>query len=78
MSFKWSKECQKLSMLKVFDIFNKDGLFKLSEDQHFNVDSKEDNSTKSIGKKTKTSVDDSSNNNRKLKQDAEKKKRTQN
>ena len=73
MSFKWSEECQKFTMFEEgIDIFNKAGLFKISVDQNDNFDSQENNPNKSIEKYTESSVEDSSNQNQRLKQDAEK------
>ena len=73
MSFKWSEECQKFTMFKEgIDIFNKAGLFKISEDQSANFDSHENNPNKSNEKYAESSVEESSNHNQRLKQDAEK------
>ena len=74
MSFKWSEECQKFTMFEEgIDIFNKAGLFKISEDLDVNIDSQEKECNKCIAKDT----ENSSNLNQELRQDAQKTKAQQ-
>ena len=79
MSFQWSEESQKFTMFEEgIDIFNRSGLFKISEDQHANFESEEINANKSIQKNDESYVEDKSNQEQRLRQDEEKGKKEKN